>query len=142
MQNYSIFINNTDRNDIDCEEEESTFLTLSTCKDNEFACSNGLCIDITKRCDSQTDCKDKSDEFGCRRINPDRSYQKFIAPPKYKGQISSKIVIEVSADIMDILDIDEKASIFQVIYKLRFLKKMLKHKLCFSGSILPPFLLV
>ncbi|XP_023323855.1 uncharacterized protein LOC111697908 [Eurytemora carolleeae] len=110
----------TIRNDIDCEEEETTLLTLSTCKDNEFACSNGLCIDITKRCDSQTDCKDKSDEFGCRRINPDRSYQKFIAPPKYKDQISSKIVIEVSADIMDILDIDEKNSIFQVQFYLHF----------------------
>ncbi|XP_023325055.1 uncharacterized protein LOC111698837 [Eurytemora carolleeae] len=113
-QNWTI------KNDIDCEEQESTLLTLSTCKDDEFACSNGLCIDIVKRCDSKTDCRDKSDEFGCRRIQPDESYQKFIAPPLYKHQNVSKIIIEVSADIMDILDIDEKASIFQVQFYLHF----------------------
>ena len=89
-------------------------MTLSTCKDTEFACSNGLCIDIEKRCNSRTDCKDKSDEVGCFRISPDKSYQKYIAPLPPSTQNSSKIKIEVSADIVDILDIDEKASIFQV----------------------------
>ena len=90
-------------------------LTFSTCTEKEFTCSNGLCIDIKRRCDSRTDCRDKSDEVGCLRINPDKSYQKHIAPHPLLSQNSSKIIIKVSADIMDILDIDEKASIFQVI---------------------------
>ncbi|XP_023321489.1 acetylcholine receptor subunit alpha-type unc-38 [Eurytemora carolleeae] len=108
------------RNDKNCKELESVLLTLSTCKDTEFACSNGLCIDIEKRCNSRTDCKDKSDEVGCFRISPDKSYQKHIAPLPPSTQNSSKIKIEVSADIVDILDIDEKASIFQIQFYLHF----------------------
>ena len=69
---------------------------------------------MEKRCNSRTDCKDKSDEVGCLRISPDKSYQKHIAPLPPSTKNSSKIQIEVSADIVDILDIDEKASIFQV----------------------------
>ena len=117
-------------------------LTLSTCKDDEFACSNGLCIDIVKRCDSKTDCRDKSDEFGCRRINPDKSYQKFIAPPLYKHQNVSRIIIKVSADIMDILDIDEKASIFQVVKEISQIQRDKFHSFNITGTVLSSFLLV
>ncbi|XP_023345924.1 uncharacterized protein LOC111714922 isoform X2 [Eurytemora carolleeae] len=108
----------TIRDDIDCPEKEITTLTLSRCLNEEFTCSNGLCIDIKKRCNSRTDCRDKSDEVGCLRINPDKSYQKYISPQPQGN--SSKIVIKVSADIMDILDIDEKSSIFQIQFYLHF----------------------
>ncbi|XP_023347845.1 uncharacterized protein LOC111716606, partial [Eurytemora carolleeae] len=110
----------TIKNDIDCPKQKMILLTFSTCTDKEFTCSNGLCIDIKRRCDSRTDCRDKSDEVGCLRINPDKSYQKHIAPQPLLSQNSSKIIIKVSADIMDILDIDEKASIFQVQFYLHF----------------------
>ncbi|XP_023329745.1 gamma-aminobutyric acid receptor subunit beta-like [Eurytemora carolleeae] len=110
----------TIRNDENCKELKSTLLTLSTCKETEFTCRNGLCIDIEKRCNARTDCRDKSDEVGCLRINPDESYQKYIAPLPPSNQNSSKIIIEVSEDIVDILEIDEKASIFQVQFYLHF----------------------
>ena len=105
------------RNDKNCKEFNSKSLTLSTCKETEFTCSNGLCIDIEKRCNARTDCRDKSDEVGCLRIKPEKSYQKYIAPLPPLDQNSSKIIIEVSVDIVDILEIDEKASIFQVNFK-------------------------
>ena len=87
-------------------------LTLTTCSEDQFTCDNGLCIDILDRCNSRPDCFDLSDEFQCRKISPGRSYQPYIAPPPVNS--TDKVVIEVSADIMSILDINEISSIFQV----------------------------
>lgn len=35
------------------------------CKGNEFACSNGFCINQNWVCDGMADCLDNSDEDGC-----------------------------------------------------------------------------
>ena len=79
---------------------------------------------VVFRCNSQPDCYDLSDEFDCKIINPGQSYQNFIAPPTLKSdtteQMDDKIVIDVSADIISILDIDEISSIFQVQFFLHF----------------------
>ena len=131
------------RNDENCKELKSTLLTLSTCKESEFTCRNGLCIDIEKRCNARTDCRDKSDEVGCLRINPDESYQKYIAPLPPSNQNSSKIIIEVSVDIVDILEIDEKASIFQVKFKSlnHWVVKKISWGFEYLGSVLSAFFL-
>ena len=76
------------------------------------------------RCNSKPDCVDLSDEFDCKIINPGKSYQNFIAPPALLSSedddMEDKIVIDVSADIISILDIDEISSIFQVQFFLHF----------------------
>ena len=69
------------------------------------------------RCNSRPDCTDLSDEFNCKKIEHGPSYQNFIAPPPLKSNHSeknNKIIVEVSADIISILDIDEINSIFHV----------------------------
>ena len=35
------------------------------CEPHEFVCNNGQCIDKRRRCDSQDDCGDNSDEDNC-----------------------------------------------------------------------------
>ena len=37
----------------------------TTCKDNQFRCSNNLCIPRLFVCDRQDDCGDESDELNC-----------------------------------------------------------------------------
>ena len=37
------------------------------CKSNEFRCANGLCIDASRICDGQTDCRDWTDELNCSK---------------------------------------------------------------------------
>lgn len=113
-------------NDYDCTAEEATILlSLSTCKDDQFACNDGLCIDIEQRCDSTPDCYDKSDEFGCRKIRIDQSYQSFIAPPARDNTDTAGMTamtandIDISVDIQDILEINEISSLFQVQFYLR-----------------------
>ena len=90
---------------------------------------------------SKPDCFDLSDEFQCRKIEPGPSYQvlsllylavfnlstlkqkiyhlslqRYISPPPINS--TDKIIIDVSADIMSILDINEISSIFQVLFQL------------------------
>ena len=78
-------------------------------------------MDISHRCNSNPGCHDLSDEFNCKIINPGQSYQSFIAPPSQSGGYDEdNVVIDVSADIVSILDIDEISSIFQVQFFLHF----------------------
>ena len=54
--------------EFDCnKEEDKNLLTFSTCEiGKEVTCSTfGDCKDVYKICDSQTDCKDESDEKDC-----------------------------------------------------------------------------
>ncbi|NXN98396.1 LRP2 protein, partial [Rhinopomastus cyanomelas] len=53
--------------DADCSDafDEHQNCTRRPCTENEFSCSNGLCIQNTYRCDRRNDCGDSSDERGC-----------------------------------------------------------------------------
>ena len=53
-------------------------------------------------------------------INPGKSYQSFIAPPPTKTSEEKKVVINISTDIVRILDIDEIAGVFHVQFFLHF----------------------
>ena len=93
-------------------------LTLSSCSDSEFTCSDGVCIDINKRCDNSNDCKDKSDEGNCARVKKKATYQRFIVPPTAIGSGKDKIDVNISVDIESIMDISEVDGIFQVQFNL------------------------
>ena len=41
---------------------------IVACRAGEFQCSNGDCIDERERCDGKADCRDRSDESGCRKF--------------------------------------------------------------------------
>lgn len=47
--------------------------THGPCSDDEFKCSNGLCLPLQFACDDYDDCGDESDELGCRES---RNYYK------------------------------------------------------------------
>ena len=77
------------------------------------------------RCNSEPDCFDLSDEFDCKLINPGKSYQSFIAPPpihniQNQSLVENKVIIDISTDIVRILDIDEISGIFHVQFFLHF----------------------
>ena len=107
----------TIKNDYECSlTDVETVLSLTTCGPDKYTCNNGLCIDISKRCDSWPDCGDKSDELNCRRVNIGKTYQKHITPPGKGG--SGKVRVNVSMDLISIININEVDSIFEVQFTL------------------------
>ena len=107
----------TIQNDYECSPTDvETVLSLTTCGNDKYTCNSGLCIDIEKRCDSWPDCGDKSDELDCKLVNIGNTYQKHITPPGRGG--SGKVAVNVSMDLISIIDINEVDSIFQVQFTL------------------------
>ena len=60
-------------------------MKFSFCSEEEFACSDGNCVDMDKRCDGAAHCEDKSDEEGCNMISQDIGYNKYLVPPPVAG---------------------------------------------------------
>nr|XP_053647206.1 uncharacterized protein LOC128698820 [Cherax quadricarinatus] len=56
-------------------------LSLSVCKDGQYMCVNGECIDLASRCDAKNDCSDESDEDNCSILQIPDGYRSF-KPPK------------------------------------------------------------
>ena len=106
-------------------------LTFSSCNVTEFACSDGVCIDINKRCDNINDCKDKSDEGNCKRVRMKGTYQKFIVPPPSVQNGNDRIDVKISMDIESIMEINEVEGIFQVQFCL--LMKWVDSRLSFMN---------
>ena len=91
-------------------------LALTACSEAEFTCNDGICIDMTNRCDGRTDCDDKSDELDCKIVAAENAYNKGMNPsPKNR---SEKAKIIVSVKIKAILSINEIDQSFHVSYKL------------------------
>ena len=85
-------------------------LTLSTCSQTEFTCSDGHCVALEERCDGKSDCKDRSDEEDCTAFTTSIGYNKLFGPPPLKNQ--TKLLINVSISIEKIIDINENEGYF------------------------------
>jgi hypothetical protein len=44
-------------------------VTITTCSEEQFTCSDGTCQPLVNRCDLKADCEDRSDEEACRKVH-------------------------------------------------------------------------
>ena len=113
----------------DCSENDTHVrnLTLTGCSEKEFTCGTGACISIEKRCDSVKDCELGSDELDCINVWRPPGYNKFLIPVTDNGR--SRVRVNVSVDIEDILDIDELKEKF--VMKFTFKRDWFDNRLVF-----------
>ena len=49
--------------------DAKTWLTLTSCSQSEYTCTDGTCIPLIYRCDLKADCQDRSDEEDCTKVH-------------------------------------------------------------------------
>ena len=76
----------------------------------EFTCDSGICIDMSKRCDNNYDCKaweknDESDETNCDVVKIPSSYTKTM-PPKPTSTNLQSLPLFTNISIQNVYFID------------------------------------
>ena len=69
----------------------NTVLLFSACRDDEYTCTDGKCIDATRACDGSPDCTDGDDEKNCNHYYELYSYYYYY----YQQQQQYAIVIVI-----------------------------------------------
>lgn len=80
------------------KEGHSITLALSRCYYMEFMCSDGSCVDSTRRCNAMADCPDQSDEEDCKIVRVPNGYLSHI-PPRNEGINFTQLALNISIEI-------------------------------------------
>ena len=89
-----------------------------------FCCDDGLCLSSELVCDNIPNCRDKSDERNCDMVKMPTNYQyDKIRPPSQiikvnKKEVLSFIDVFATVTILDVLDINDAGSFFDIFFKL------------------------
>ena len=81
------------------------------CKESEYTCNDGQCVQMDQRCDQIPNCKDRSDEKGCQLVVLNQGYNKEVPPfvsfnTTHAGRIIP-VEVNVSIELFDVMSIDE-----------------------------------
>ena len=99
-------------------------LKLTGCKDGEFTCDDGQCINMERRCDQVTgkepDCRDKSDEKGCKLIVFEGNYNKITPPIESDNGIVIPTDVSISITLMKVVEIEETDHSIHLQFQISF----------------------
>jgi hypothetical protein len=102
--------------DINCNEGKTveTSVSLALCPPSDFNCDDGQCVDLFGKCNGFNNCQDGSDEMYCYTVQLPATYNKQLSP-----QTSDDLTkVNVSFEVTDMLDIDEKTGKVRVKFLL------------------------
>ena len=101
-----------------CNEGVTEIRTLqvSSCDPEQFTCDDGNCVPLAGRCDSVADCDDVSDEKNCKLVSLDAN--KYLKDKPPTPVESDKFPVNVTIDIMSVLDIQEVGSVLKLLFIL------------------------
>ena len=100
----------TIQGDLGCNEGESYTLPLklTACQEGNFTCDDGQCVSMEERCDQLPQCRDESDEIGCKLLVLKRSYNLNVPPITSDGGKKSPVSVLISIDFLKLVTIDEE----------------------------------
>jgi hypothetical protein len=87
-------------------------MMLTGCRENEFTCSDGSCLNMEQRCDGKAECEDGSDEQVCETIVSFSGYNRFLVSDPIGDEPT--LIINVSVVISKIITIDENTGYFNI----------------------------
>ena len=122
------------------EKAYTTTLVLSSCNEDEFTCSDAMCVTMSLRCDGKKDCEDGTDEAQCQAFIKYPEYNKFLVPSPLGHD--DKLIVNMSLIIQEILGINENEGyiLTKVEYKRTWYDSQLKYQNIkrFSENMLSP----
>ena len=98
------------------KKDKMVKLTITACEEKEFTCFDGNCVPFEQRCNRIVDCPDSSDERDCLILKLDKNtYVKEYPPVTVDDNYNLiKVPVNISIEIIDILDINEVEDNFEV----------------------------
>ena len=85
-------------------------MAITACRQSEFNCRNGTCIDMIQRCNQWKDCTDGSDEMDCRIVVIPSGYQKDKpAPPRDKNSAKNSVMISMKLESIQSISETERS---------------------------------
>ena len=96
-----------------CSNGQSSYtiaMKLTGCKEDEFTCDDGQCIAMEERCDQLPNCRDKSDEIGCKILFLENGYNKRVPPITSAGNKPSleSVPVGISMTLMKVVAMEEE----------------------------------
>ncbi|XP_071515264.1 uncharacterized protein [Panulirus ornatus] len=79
-------------------------LRLTVCRQGQFSCKDGTCVELRRRCDLEMNCPDASDEDSCSRLILPPRYDRRAPPPHEDGEPPLSLALKVT--ILHIRNID------------------------------------
>ena len=80
-----------------------TELTFSQCYPNKYTCNSGYCVPLHQRCNTELNCKDKSDENNCNYMIFGPDYSKRQLPIDESGD---PCIVYINASVLAFPKID------------------------------------
>ena len=86
-------------------------MKLTGCKEGEFTCIDGQCVEMSERCNQLADCRDKSDERGCKILHLEEGYNMRVPPISITGGNKKKmkpVPLNISLLLYKVVAIEEE----------------------------------
>ena len=86
-------------------------MKLTACKVGEFTCEDGQCVPMEKRCNQIDNCRDESDELGCKILVLKSGYNQRVPPIGPTSQDDDSVTpvpVEISLVLLKVVAIEEE----------------------------------